>query len=229
MSSDLHLLDNIMWHALTGAHARFALGAGGARRFAPGFSPILGFAEPQQPDFAALEPFCAPGEQFYTDGWNGAPPPGWTIERESTMFKMVWDAPAPAREDGLDAAPLRAEQAQEALALAELTRPGPFGPRTPELGEYFAYAIDGRLAAMAGERMAAPGLREISGVCTHPDFQGRGFAGRLMRKLIFRELARGERPFLHVMRDNVGARGLYERMGFVNYAESVVRVVAWRA
>jgi predicted GNAT family acetyltransferase len=80
--------------------------------------------------------------------------------------------------------------------------------------------------AMAGERMAAAGLREISGVCTHPDFQGRGFARRLMKKLVRRQLLRGETPFLHVMRSNTGAHELYLRMGFRDYCESVVRVVA---
>jgi predicted GNAT family acetyltransferase len=79
---------------------------------------------------------------------------------------------------------------------------------------------------MAGERMCAGALREISGVCTHPDFQGRGFARRLMTKLIRRQMRRGEVPFLHVMRSNAAAHGLYERMGFRDYRESVVRVVS---
>jgi predicted GNAT family acetyltransferase len=78
---------------------------------------------------------------------------------------------------------------------------------------------------MAGERMAAPGLHEISGVCTHPDHQGRGVARRLMLKLIRRQLLRGETPFLHVMRANEAAHGLYLRMGFRDYCETVVRVV----
>ena len=78
---------------------------------------------------------------------------------------------------------------------------------------------------MAGERSHAGMLREISGVCTHPDFQGRGLAKRLMLKLIRREMLRKEAPFLHVMHDNTGARRLYERMGFRNYKETVVRVI----
>jgi predicted GNAT family acetyltransferase len=107
-----------------------------------------------------------------------------------------------------------------------LTKPGPFGPRTIELGDYFGVFDGGRLVAMAGERMQAGALREISGVCTHPDVQGRGIASRLMRKLVRRQLARRETPFLHVMRENAVARRLYERMGFAVYRESVVRVVA---
>ena len=63
------ILDNIFWHALSGPQAGFAQGAGGARRFARGFSPILGFADPAEPAFDDLTPFCLPGESFYTDGW----------------------------------------------------------------------------------------------------------------------------------------------------------------
>ena len=112
------------------------------------------------------------------------------------------------------------------MALAALTRPGPFGPRTIELGEYFGYIEAGQLVAMAGERSAAPGLREISGVCTRPGWQGHGLARRLMLKLVGRQLARGDTPFLHVMRTNERAHQLYLDMGFRDERETVVRVVA---
>jgi ribosomal protein S18 acetylase RimI-like enzyme len=219
------LLDNITWHALSGPHARFASGTGGARRYARGFSPIVGFADPARPDFAALAGHCEPGEHFYCDGWDGAPPAGWRVDVESTMFKMVWDGAAP-EDDAPEAIALVPAHAGQAVELATLTRPGPFGPRTIELGEYFGCFEGDRLVAMAGERMHAGNLREVSGVCTHPEHQGRGLARRLMHKLIRRELARGETPFLHVMRGNTGAIRLYEAMGFRVYRETVVRVVA---
>jgi ribosomal protein S18 acetylase RimI-like enzyme len=222
----LTLLDNITWHALTGPQAAFATGRGGARRYTAGFSPIAGFADPDAPDLAALAPYFAPGEPFYCERWAGPPPDGWRVEAETTMFKMVWDAAPPSDDPLPDAVRLAAEHAAQAVALADLTRPGPFGPRTIELGEYIGVFEDGRLVAMAGERMHAGRLREISGVCTHPDRQGRGCARRLMAALVRRQLARGETPFLHVMRDNHGARGLYRRMGFRDYRETVVRVVA---
>lgn len=185
-----HLLDNIMWHALTGPHAVHAVGTGCIRRYARGFSPIVGFADPHQPDLQALARFCESGEHFYCEGWSGP------------------------------------EHAQQAQDLAALTRPGPFGPRTIELGEYFGCFEGSRLVAMAGERMQAGAMREISGVCTHPDFQGRGHARRLMLKLIQRQMLRHETPFLHVMRDNAAAHQLYQRMGFGDYREAVVRVIA---
>jgi GNAT superfamily N-acetyltransferase len=220
------LLDNIVWNALSGPQKKFSAGNERARRYAAGFSPIVGFPDQAQPDFAALEAFCEPGERFYSDGWSGAAPAGWRIEVESTMFKMVWDGALSAADEAPEAIPLGAEYAPQALALADLTRPGPFGLRTIELGEYFGVFDGERLIAMAGERMHAGRLREISGVATHPDYQGRGLAKRLMLKLIRRQLQRVETPFLHVMSANTGARGLYERMGFRNYKESVVRVVS---
>ena len=221
----LALLDNVTWHSLAGPHERFSSGGPTARRYARGFSPILGFADPVRPDFDALRDHCDIGEPFYTDGWSGPAPRGWRIDVESTMFKMVWDAPMPRGDPAADATRLDASHAAEAVALAELTHPGPFALRTIELGEYFGYLEDGRLVAMAGERMQGGAFHEISGVCTHPHYQGRGFARRLMLKLVGRQMGRGKTPFLHVMRDNARARELYKRMGFREYRESVVRVI----
>ena len=221
-----HLLDNVTWHALSGPHARFAAGEDTVRRYAKGFSPILGLEDPDRPDFDTLARYCDPGEHFYAERWSGKAPAGWRIDAETTMFKMVWEGVVPPSDPDLRATPLAAAHAGQALALATLTRPGPFGLRTIELGEYLGVFADGALVAMAGERMQAGTLREISGVCTHPSFQGRGLARRLMNELLRRELARGETPFLHVMRDNLLARDLYRRMGFRNHREVVVRVVA---
>ena len=221
-----HLLDNIFWHALSGPQAHVAAGNDAARRYAPGFSPIVAFADQLRPDLSALVAFCEPGEHFYTEGWTGAAPAGWHIEVETKMLKMIWEAEMPPADVAPDAVPLNAKHAPQALGLAELTHPGPFGLRTIELGEYFGVFEGSRLIAMAGERSHAGMLREISGVCTHPDFQRSGLAKRLMLKLIRREILRNETPFLHVMHDNTGARRLYERMGFRNYRKTVARVIS---
>ena len=220
------LLDNIMWNCLSGPHAHFAAGAGAVRRYSHGFSPIVGCEDPERPDFATLANYCGPGESFYLHIWSGAAPAGWRVEKEAQMYKMVWDAPVPESDGAPDAILLRPEHAAQAMELAKLTNPGPFGIRTPELGEYFGYFDGGRLVAMAGERMCAGHLHEISGICTHPDFQGRGLARKLTLKLVRRQIQRGKTPFLHVMSHNAPARALYAKMGFRNYLETVVRVVA---
>lgn len=221
-----NVLDNIAWHALTGAHSQYAAGAGAARRYASGFSPIVGFADPRQPDFHALSRCCSPGEHFYCADWSGRAPAGWNVDVDSTMFQMLWEADTPAVDTFPEAVRLGPEHATQAVELTALTRPGPFGPRTIELGQYFGCFDGARLVAMAGERMHAGALREISGVCTHPEFQGRGLARRLMIKLIRHQMRRNETPFLHVMRDNSIACSLYERIGFRIYREPVVRVIS---
>jgi GNAT superfamily N-acetyltransferase len=221
-----NLLDNIMWHCLSGPHARFASGSGDVRRYAPGFSAIVGCREPQRPDFHELARHCEPGDSFYFDIWSGPAPPGWRIDREARMWKMIWDAPIPAEDAAPDALPLLPSQAAQAVELAKLTNPGPFGIRTPELGEYYGYFDGGRLIAMAGERLCAGDLHEVSGICTHPAHQGKGLARRLTLKLVRRQLQRGQTPFLHVISHNAAARALYLRLGFREYLETVVRVVS---
>jgi GNAT superfamily N-acetyltransferase len=221
----LHLLDNIFWNTLTGPHAKFATGAGGARRYAPGFSPILGFEDLKHPDFDALAPYCQPGESFYCSGWWGPMPRGWRLEVESMILCMAREVSWSPEDDDFEALRLGPQHAPQALELAKLTNPGPFGPRTLELGEYFGHFREGHLVAMAGERMHAGPLREVSGVCTHPDHQGQGYARRLMTKVIVHQLRREQIPFLHVMSSNERARELYERLGFRDYRETVVRVI----
>jgi len=222
----LQLLDNIAWHCLTGPQAACSAGTGQARRYARGFSPIVAFADTERPDFAALEPHCDAHEHFHCRGWSGRTPAGWQVDAEATMLQMVWQAPAPPADEGVAALRLGPEHVPQVLELVALTKPGPFGPRNLELGEYFGCFEGPRLVAMAGERMRAGPLREISGVCTHPDFQGRGLARRLMLLLLRRELLRGEAPFLQVMRANRSAHDLYARMGFRDHQELTVRVLS---
>ncbi|HEX6637809.1 MAG TPA: GNAT family N-acetyltransferase, partial [Steroidobacteraceae bacterium] len=99
------------------------------------------------------------------------------------------------------------------------------GIRTPELGDYFGYFDGGRLIAMAGERLCAGDLREVSGICTHPDYRGRGLAKKLTLKLVRLQMERGQTSFLHVVSTNTTARDLYANMGYRHYLETPVRVM----
>jgi GNAT superfamily N-acetyltransferase len=221
-------LDNVVWSALCGSHAHLAVGRGAARRYPADYTALIGFADMTRPDFDATTSWWAPGERLYCIGWSGAAPDGWRVEAETTIVKMTWPADrGPGTDPGFAPRRLGPGDAAEAQALAALTQPGPFGPRTIELGEYFGcHDAEGRLIAMAGERMHAAPWREVSAICTHPEARGQGYAARLTRHLLARARVRGERSFLHVMHGNAGARALYRRLGFEDYREMVVRVVS---
>ena len=219
-------LANILWRTLSGTHAHLAAGTGHIRRYAKGFSPLIGYADPSAPDFEALAPYCDPGERFYCAEWRGEAPRGWRVEVDTSMCGMLWNGGGtPAPDPSLAAVRLTRDRVPEMMALAALTKPGPFAERSFELGEFYGVIEDGRLVAMAGERLHAGNLREISGVCTVPEHQGRGLARRLTELLIARQLARGQTPFLHVASSNTRARALYERLGFRVDREVALRVV----
>jgi len=223
-----YLRDNLVWHTLFGPHAQYASGTDTDRRYAPGFPPIIGFSDIGNPDFNALIPFAEPGEHLYCDGWSGVAPGGWRIEFESAMRTMIWDGSMPAADGAPEAVLLGSQHASAVLELTDLIRPGPFGPRAIELGEYIGVFDGPRLVAMAGGRLCAGGFAEISSVCTHPDFRGMGLARRLVVNLVRRQTRRGETPFLRVLQDNAGAYRLYQRMGFRDIRESVARIVSWK-
>jgi ribosomal protein S18 acetylase RimI-like enzyme len=218
---------NIIWRCMAGSQRHLTMGSERARRYRHGFSPIVAFADPEAPAFHDLAGVCEPGQAFYCSEWSGTVPDGWQLHRDARMLAMVWTGgPAPAEDHALHAVPLRAEHVPQMCALTELTQPGPFDVRTIEFGEYFGVFAGERLVAMAGERMHDRHLREVSGICTHPDAQGRGLARRLTELVVRRELARGETPFLHVVSTNARAIALYQRIGFTTAREVPVRVVS---
>ena len=221
----LELLDNVVWNSLAGPHAHLAAGGANARRYARGLSPLTGFADPERPAFDELAPHTEAGEHLFCGSWPGDAPSGWRIDAEVPAVQMVWNGRARDADDGFSPVALAGGDVPSMLELVALTQPGPFGPRTIEMGEYFGVFEAGRLVAMAGERMWAGELREISGVATHPDRQGQGLARRLMEHLIRRQQGRGLVPFLHVMAFNTRAIGLYEHMGFRRHQQQMLRVV----
>lgn len=222
----MHVLDNVFWNCLAGAQSAMAAGNDRARRFARGYPAIAAFPDPERPDFAALAELFDPEEPFYTSGWSGPAPAGWRIDVDARMCVMVFAGNPPEADPAPEAVALGAAHVQRMVALATLTRPGPFGPRNVEMGEYYGVLSGESLLAMAGERTHAGRYREISAVCTDPSHQGRGLARRLTQKLVRLQVARGQTPFLHVMSHNHRARGIYEQMGFALHREVPVRVVA---
>lgn len=220
----LSLLDNIVWHALTGPHAGYASGTGGVRRYRPGISSLTGFADPARPDLAALTSCGDIGDTLHCSGWAGPLPDGWQLDDERLLHRMVWADGSPL-DDRFEPVQLGRAHLAQMQALAELTEPGPFGAGVLELGTFIGWMEGPELVAMAGERLFAGGFREISAVCTHPDHRGQGLARRLVRWLVHQQMQRGEQPFLQVMDDNPVARQLYQRIGFRSCREVVARTL----
>ena len=208
-----HVLDNPAWSALTGPQAAIAEHAGAAARFPADVGPFAGV--PQEPDaaaWAALAELVGPGGVAFVTGPKHTPPAGWTVER--TLPGVQLDGSDLKVEPDPEAVVLGAADVPEMLDLVERTRPGPFGPRTYQLGVYLGIRRGGALVAMAGERMRPAGWSEISAVCTDPAHRGQGLAARLTRAVGAAIRDRGDVPFLHASAANTNAIRLYEQLGF---------------
>ncbi|GAA2253707.1 GNAT family N-acetyltransferase [Streptomyces indiaensis] len=217
--SDAAALDDPVGESLRAHHAHLARRLGGAATYIPEVATFS--AVPAEPDAAAwqdLAKLLGPGEFADMFSCPAIPPPDWEPVFVLEGRQMVWagdSVPDPSPDEaGAGVIRLGAEDVPEMLDLVERTRPGPFQPRTHELGPYLGIRDGGTLVAMVGERLRPPGWTEISAVCTAPEARGRGHAVRLLRAHLARVVARGERPFLHVAEANSGARALYERLGF---------------
>lgn len=207
------VLDNPIWFALMTKHESLALSVGDARRYPPAVSPFAGLRESTAAAFSDLSALVNPGERVAL--FTTAPPdvpPSWRVERSRWIEQMTCKGLSACQT--IQAIPLSSGDVPEMLALTAATEPGPFLSRTIELGRYFGIrSDDGRLAAMAGERLQMSGFTEISAVCTHPEFRGRGYAKALVTMLATKIMNEGKMPFLHVNPDN-DAKALYEKIGF---------------
>ncbi|WP_439942134.1 GNAT family N-acetyltransferase [Streptomyces sp. BBFR115] len=208
-----HILDNPALASLTGPHAHFAERRGRVLRYPADVSPWLVLPdEPDADDWADLAALAGPGAEVPLPGYRGRLPDGWEVTFHVEGVQFV--------DDGLAAAPdpeavrLGPADVPEMLDLVSRTRPGPFLPRTIELGHYLGIRREGALVAMAGERLHPPGWTEISAVCTDPAFRGQGLATRLILAVAQGIRERGETPFLHTGAGNANAIRLYESLGF---------------
>ena len=214
----MHPLDNVIWQALTTRQAEFAEISTHARRFTPEVSPLGAFPEPTTEGYESLAKLLgARGTVglFLEEPYQ--PRADWIFVAGAPMPEMIYQGGNGALSQYAshpEILELGPSDVPEMMELTALTKPGPFGKRTHELGTYLGIRHDGKLVAMAGERLKVPGYTEVSAVCTHPEHTGRGYARILMMEIMQRIRSQGETPFLHVRGDNVRAIELYERLGF---------------
>jgi ribosomal protein S18 acetylase RimI-like enzyme len=209
-----HILDRPAWGALTSRHAALSEGGELARRYDPTIVPFAAARDDSAEALAALGALARPGEiMVLLQVDTILLPPGYAADLTAAGVQMVLKhTPPKVSDDRIER--LGEADAAEMLQLATLTKPGPFTLRAQALGEFFGLKMDGRLVAMAGERMKVDGYTEVSGVCVHPDFQGRGLGRLFSVFMTHRVLERGETPFLHAYAANKQAIRLYESIGF---------------
>lgn len=207
-------LDNPVWAALHGRHAHCAIGDATALRYPADMAPFVGVRTGcATVADATLDALVARDERVYLLGHAPAVSDAWSLHAYAPLAQMACGEPL-AAVDGPPIVPLDASRRADVLALTGLVYPHYFRPRTMAMGRYFGIYDGERLAAMIGERMATDTCQEISAVCTHPDFTGRGLARRLLAWLTNDLLRQGRLPFLHVSHENLRAKRMYETIGY---------------
>jgi len=219
-----HVLDNPAWAALNGPQAHLGEVRGQAARYHPDVAVFAALrAEPDARAWAELSEIAGPGAEVALPGVTAAPPRDWEVVFTMAGVQLV-DVALRAEPDP-EAVRLGPADVPEMLDLVARTEPGPFRARTIELGTYLGIRREGRLIAMAGERVRPPGWTEVSAVCTDPAYRGLGLATRLIRAVAAGIRARGETPFLHAAASNTDAIRLYERIGFAPRRTTTFRAV----
>jgi ribosomal protein S18 acetylase RimI-like enzyme len=209
-----HVLDRPVWNALNTRHAALAQGGGLAKRYAPSIHPFASSRDESLESLAAMAEIAAPGETLIVlQKDEFVLPPGFKATLAAFGVQMIAERHTPPIEDNR-ITPLGEADAADMLELALLTKPGPFTMKAQALGDFWGIRENGRLIAMAGQRLKQDGLTELSGLCVHPDFRHKGLGRRLSLFVAGKIVAKGEQPFLHAYAANDIAIDLYESIGF---------------
>lgn len=224
MQISTHPLDNPARAALLGPHAHFAEQYGDVLRYRTDVAPFVALPDhPDEQTWRNAAALLGPGGVLPLAGFGGVAPEGWEVVMNVPGVQLVDDGVVAAADP--EAVLLGPDDVPEMLALVEHTKPGPFLPRTVELGTYLGIRREGALVAMAGERMHPPGWTEISAVCTADTHRGQGLATRLVLAVADGIRARGETPFMHAAAGNTDAVRLYLSLGFRLRRETLFRGV----
>lgn len=220
------ILDRPIWAALLTRHDRLAEGGALARRYDPSVSLFAATADDRPESLAALARLAHADERMLIVQTGAvSPPPGFSALTSASVVQMILERPMPEIDDPR-IVPLDWPDAAAMFDLASLTKPGPFTLKALALGRFWGIKIDGQLVAMAGERLKQTGYTELSGVCVHPDFRGKGYARKLSLFVSGHILSAGEQPYLHCYATNATAISLYESIGFRLRQELTAALIA---
>ena len=221
-------LDRPVWHALTTRQSDLAVASGAAVRIDPEYGPFAAARDAGDEAQAALAATLkGPHDRIGVverEAWPA--PPGTTALGGGDVVQMVYTGSLPDIADDPPSVLLAEREATEMAALAHATEPGPWSSATHRFGDYYGIRLGGKLAAMAGERLRLPGLTEVSGVATWPQFRGQGLASALVRRVVRVIMERGDQPFLHCYAANAGAVAMYESLGFKVRARLAFTILA---
>lgn len=209
------LLDNPVFHALQSGDMHLGTGTGSVKYFDEQVSPFAGFPEDHEDGFDELHSLLPDNRKIlYATRDVITEPKGWELAHAISGLQFVFTGKPVAASTSLQLVPLQTKHVDEMIALARLTKPGPFDKCTIEFGHYYGIFHNEKLVAMAGQRLHVYKYTEISAVCTHPEHLGKGYAAALIQQQLNIICNSGQIPFLHVRVDNERAIALYERLGF---------------
>jgi ribosomal protein S18 acetylase RimI-like enzyme len=221
-------LDRPVWNALTTEQAHLAAVTGAAVRIDSDYGPFAAARDDSAEALAALAATLRGRDDrigvVEREAWPV--PDGTRVLGGGDLVQMVFEGKRSRQPDDPRIKLLGERDAKAMAALAHATEPGPWGPKTHRYGDFYGIRIGRKLASMAGERMRLPGLAELSGVSTWPEFRGQGLASVLIRRVVRGLLERGDTPFLHCYAANAGAIALYEALGFRVRARMCFQILA---
>jgi GNAT superfamily N-acetyltransferase len=224
-----HILDNMIWNAITTGNNDIAIINGDVGCYLPEIAPFAGMKDFNDINLKKLYEFISSNQRVAISSLNkmNHDDRRWKLLQPMEVTQMVYEHTVNSfgTKNSPLIVPLSEEHVPQMIELTALTRPGPFLQQTIRFKNYFGIFIEHRLAAMAGQRMHPKPYMEVSAVCTHPDFRGMGYAKTLMLHVMKIILDNSFTPFLHVLSNNSNAIELYKTIGFRTRKQIFVDVI----